>query len=179
MEDLDEDEPLLETIRSELSDSIAIAVAPTTEAELTTDLRDAIVTEAQSRYVELQTMSAALAREIDQLEAALSTVTPILEWLVDANETPPTKLDFDALQARHATLETHRDSCETLLTDRQAFLHQTTSRAAKAGITHHTLIEYLYQDFPVDHPVLSTGIRLDDLCAESQQTVRSHLIQRV
>jgi hypothetical protein len=156
-----------------------MAVAPTTEAALTTDLRDAIVTQAQSRRVELQTMRAALAREIDQLEAALSTITPIMEWLVDVNETPLTKLGFDALQDRHSTLETHRNSCETLLMDRQAYLHQTTSRAAKAGITHHTLVEYLYQDFSVDHPVLSTGIRLDDLCAESQQTIRSHLIRRV
>jgi len=174
-----DDEPLLETIRAELSDSIAMAVAPTTETRLTRDLQEAIVAEAQTRRVELQTMNTALAREIDQLEIALSTVTPILEWLVDANETALTKLGFDALQARHSTLETHRESCETLLRDRQAFLHQTTSRAAKAGITHQTLVEYLYRDFPVDHPVLSTGVRLDGLCAEGQQTVRSHLVRRV
>jgi DNA-binding protein H-NS len=170
---------LLETIRSELSDPIAMAVAPTTEAKFTAELRDIIVTEAQSRRVELQTMEAALTQEIEQLETALTTTDPIMEWLVDADEISLVDLEFDELQARHATLETYRDSCEKLLTNRQEFLQQTTSRAAEAKITHYMLVEYLYEKLPVDYPVLSAGVRLDELCAESQQAVRDHLVRRV
>ncbi|MFC7057900.1 DUF7260 family protein [Halovenus salina] len=115
VDDLDDEEPLLQTIRAELSESLAIAVAPTTETRLTVDLQEAIVTEAQSQRVDLQAMEAALNRERDQLATAADTLTPIIEWLIDVNETPLLDVGFEGLADRHSTLESHRDSCEQLL----------------------------------------------------------------
>jgi len=177
--DLDRAEPLLQTVRRELSDSIACALAPRTETELTTELREAVVTEAESRRAELGTTDAALEREADQLDAASDALVPVREWLLDANETPLTGLGFDALRDRHRTLATHRETCDRVVADRQPFLQGTTSRGAKTGVTHRSLVGYLYQDLPVDHPILSTGARLADLCADGQRTVRDHLVRRV
>jgi hypothetical protein len=179
VDDLDSDEPLLETIRSELSESIAVALAPATESRLTSTLRDTILAASQTRRAEAQAMEAAVGREIKQLETAAETIKPILEWLVDADETPLTELGFDELQARHSTLDTYREHCTQLLTDRQAFLDQSTNHGGQAGITHRTLIEYLYHDLPVSHPVLSTNVRVETLCADSQRRIREHLTRRI
>ncbi|MCG1003212.1 MULTISPECIES: hypothetical protein [Halobacterium] len=179
VDDLNGDESLLETIRSELSDTIAVALAPATETGLTNSLQDAVVAASRSRRVEARAMETAVDREVEQLETATATVESILEWLVSADETPLTELGFDELQARHATLDAHREDCGQLLADRQAFLDRSTNHAARAGMTHRTLTSYLYHDLPVDYPVLSTGVRVETLCADSQRTIRSHLTRRV
>lgn len=171
-------EPLLETIREELSDSIAVALAPTTEASFSPGLKRAVVSAATARRVELTTLDRALEREGAFLDEAQSTVETVTDWLVDADETPLTDLGFDALRARHETLGTHRDRCSDLADRRQAFLRETTERNAQARIGHRKLVPYLYDDFPVDHPVLATVARLDSVCAGCQRTVRDHLVRR-
>jgi len=179
VEDLDDDEPLLETIRSELSDSIAVALAPTTDAGFTSSLRDAIVAAVESRRIEAHAMQAGLDAELDELTAASETLEPILTWLFDADETPLTALDFDELRARHAKLGAHRERCAHLLADRQAFLHQSTKHAGQAGMRHRTLVQYLYADLPVVFPVLAAGVHVETLCADAQRAVRDHLTRRV
>lgn len=178
VEDID-DEPLLETIRSELSDSIAVALAPTTDTGFTSSLRDAIVTAVESRGVEAHAMQAGLDAELDELAAASETLEPVLTWLYDADETPLTDLDFDQLRARHAKLAAHRERCAQLLADRQAFLHQSTKHAGQAGMRHRSLVRYLYADLPVVFPVLAAGVRVETLCADAQRAVREHLTCRV
>jgi len=179
VEDIDDDEPLLETIRSELSDSIAVALAPTTDAGFTSSLRDAIVAAVESRRVEAHVMQAGLDAELDELAAASETLEPILTWLYDADETPLTDLGFDQLRARHAKLAAHRERCAQLLADRQAFLHRSTKHAGQAGMQHRTLVRYLYADLPVVFPALAAGVRVETLCADAQRTVREHLTCRV
>mgnify|MGYP000203418355 FL=1 len=178
VEDLDDDEPLLATIRSELSESIAVALAPTTDAGFTTSLRDAIVAATDSRRAEARAMQAGLADERDQLASASTALDPILTWLVDADETPLTDLGFEDLRARHATLDDHRRRCRRLLADRQVFLDESTKHAGRAGMRHQTLVRYLYADLPVSFPVLSAGVHVEALCADAQRAVRDNLIRR-
>jgi hypothetical protein len=177
--DIDESESLLETIREEFTDAIAVALAPTTEASFTPELKQLVLAEAQSRQSEATALRKALGREDEHLDDAAETVDDIIEWVVDANETPLTDLGFDALQQRHETLASHRDRCEEVARDRQEFLQKTTNNGLDAGVRHRSLIPYLYQDFPVDHPVLATVARLNETCQECQRAVRDHLVRRV
>ena len=177
--DVADDEPLLETVRAELSDSIAVALAPTTDRSFSPGLKRAIVSATSDRRTELATLSRALERERTDIDDAQATVETVTDWLVDADETPLTDLGFDALRTRHETLATHRDRCTDLADRRQAFLRATTERPTGTRIAHRSLAHYLYEDFPVDHPVLATAARLDSVCASCQRAVRDHLVRRV
>jgi hypothetical protein len=177
--DIDETESLLETIREEFSDAIAVALAPTTEASFTPELKQMVLAEAQSRQSEATALQKALEREEAHLDDASDAVDDIVTWMVDANEIPLTDLGFDTLQQRHKTLASHRDCCEEVARDRQGFLQETTNNGVDAGVRHRSLIPYLYQDFSVDHPVLATVATLDETCQECQRTVRDHLVRRV
>jgi hypothetical protein len=176
--DIDDTEPVVETIREEFTDAIAVALAPTTDTSFTPELKQMVLAEAQSRLAEATALQKALEREETHLEEAGDVVDDIITWIVDANETPLTHLGFDALQQRHETLTDHRDRCEEVARDRQEFLDGTTNNGLDAGVRHRSLIPYVYQDFPVDHPVLATVATLDETCHECQRTVRAHLVRR-
>jgi hypothetical protein len=176
--DVDESEPLLATIRSEFSDGVAVALAPTTETAFTAELKRAVLSEAAARRAETAVLRRALDREAGHLEAAGETVDDVTGWIADADETPLTDLGFEALQQRHETLARHRTRCDTLAERRQVFLNGTTNEGADTGIRHRVLVPYLYQEFPVDHPLLATAARLDATCAECRRAVRAHLVRR-
>lgn len=178
VDDLDGDESLLETIRAEFTEPIAVALAPTTAAAFTDDLRERVVAEARARRTETAAFERALDREADQLDEAAETVDEVVGWLVDADETPLTDLGFDALARRHERLAARRARCEEVAERRQAFLEATTSNGAEAGVRHRQLLAYLYDDFAVDHPVLATVADLDATCMECQRAVRDHLTRR-
>lgn len=179
VDDTDDPEPLLETIGEELSESIAVALAPATDATLTPELGRMVVAAATSRRAETAVMQRALDHELDALGGAAASADAITAWVAEADETPLTELGFDALRQRHDTLAEHRERCDAFARERQSFLQGTTSRSAEVGIDHRSLVAYLYADFPVDHPVLATAARLDDICAECQRAVRDHLTRRV
>jgi len=178
LDDTDGTEPLLSTIRTELTDGIAVALAPTTDVSFSTELKEAIVAETHARRVEAETLVATLGNERSALDDAAATVEGVTGWLADADETPLSDLGFDALRARHETLATQRDRCRDLAERRQAFLDESTTLHSGAGISHRTLVTSLYEDFPVDYPVLSTAVRLDAVCRTCQRAVRDHLVRR-
>ncbi|WP_255152470.1 DUF7260 family protein [Halorarius halobius] len=176
--DVDGGEPLLETVRSEFTESIAVALAPTTETALSPALREAVVSKTEERRAETEVLVRALDRERSQLDAAADTVDGITAWMTDADETPLSSLGFEPLRRRHDALADHRDRLETLASERQAFLRGATSRGSDAGVSHRSLVPYLYGEFPVDHPVLATVTRLDSVCRDCQRAVRAHLSRR-
>lgn len=176
--DVDGSESLLETVREEFTDTIAVALAPTTEASFTPELKQMLLTNARARRAETTALHEALDREETQLAAVSAAVDEVTAWLVEANETPLTDHRFDALEQRHEALTAHRDRCETLARRRQRFLRETTNNGLDATVHHERLIPYLYQDFSVDHPVLSTLATLDTTCKTCQRTVRDHLVRR-
>lgn len=155
-----------------------MALAPTTDSALTGELQSAVITRCRTRRHELRAIDAALGHEIEHLDGAVEAVTSVTDWLVDTNETPLTDLGFDALRTRHEALATHRERCEEVAVERQAFLRRTTSWNAQAGVSHRRLVERLYRAFPVDFPVLATVVRLEDVCADCQRIVRDHLTRR-
>jgi hypothetical protein len=172
-------ESLLAAVRGEFTDAIAVALAPTTETPFSRELKQATVTAARTRRTETELLHRVLSTERAQLDDAREVVDDVTAWLVDANETPLSDLGFEALRDRHETLDRFRGRCDALVERRQTFLRGTTSERADAGIRHRSLIPSLYEDFPVDHPVLVTAVRLDDVCAACQRAVRRHLVRRV
>ena len=175
----DDSEPLLETIRVELTDSVAAALSTGTATPLSPELKGAIVSEAQRRQTELEVMCRALDNEQERLTEAAATVTEITDWLVEADETPLSELGFDALKQRHEQLAAHRDACDRLVAERQAFLDGTTSEAVETGVRNDHIVSQLYEDLPVEYPVLATASRLEELCQNCQRVVREHLTRRV
>lgn len=178
VDDVDDPEPLLETVRTELTDSIAAALAPNAGTSFTPALQQAIVAEAGARRQETAVTIAALDREDAALADAAATVASITDWLVAADETPLSACGFETLRERHERLAAHRERCDELAAERQQFLDEATGRGADLGVSHRTLTSYLYADFPVDHPVLATAVALDDACVDCQRAVRAHLVRR-
>jgi len=172
------DEPLLETIREELGDGVALALAPTTGPGFTPQTKEAVLSATCERRHAIDATIDALDDEAESLQEVCKAVGEITEWLDAAEETPLPALGFDALRERHEQLSSYRERCATLLDDRQALLQQTTGRNPGADVGHRCLVRYLYQSFPVVYPVLSTLTRLYELLEECQRTVRDHLTQR-
>lgn len=177
---------LIEAIESELSETVATALASTTETWFTPRVKQAVLTEARNCRWKTQTRGIALDREAERLTDAARTIERIATRITDADETSLLQLGFDELRSRHEMLASLHQECEQLSHDRQAFLNDTTSQSAHLGVghqtfvvAHRTLIEYLYDELPVDHPVLATIVCLADVCQDCQRTVRDHLVRRV
>jgi hypothetical protein len=177
--DIDDSEPLLATVKAELTDSIAVALAANSNTPLSPGLKRAIVSEAESRRTEIEVMCRTLDSEATLLEEAAESVDEITSWLVEADETPLSEIGFEALQQRHERLAGYREQCEQLAARRQTFLRETTNEAAETGVRHEHIIPQLYEDFPVEYPVLSTASRLEELCQDCQRSVLDHLTRRV
>ncbi|WP_049929157.1 DUF7260 family protein [Halopiger goleimassiliensis] len=174
-----DDEPLLETIGEELGRDIAVALAPGTDGAFTPQVKRAVTSATADRRAELEAFDLALEREADSLEAARSDIDVITAWLCRANETPLLELDFEALRERHETLERHRERCRDLLRERQSVLQETATYNGSAGVRQRTVAGFLYREFSTAHPVLTTALRLEEVCADCQRTVRDHLTRRV
>lgn len=169
------DEPLLETIREELGDGVALALAPTTDTAFTAGTKQAVLTAARERRRGIEATVDALDSEAASLREVGDAVAETTDWLATADETPLSTLGFDALCERHERLAEYRNQCEELLDDRQRLLLETTGRNQSADVRHRSLVRYLYKSFPVVYPVLSTLTRLYDLLEDCQRAVRNHL----
>ncbi|QAU13495.1 hypothetical protein EKH57_12670 [Halorubrum sp. BOL3-1] len=172
------DEPLLATVREELGDAVAVALSPKTDHGLTPRLASAIGSAVDDRLAELAVFDQTLTREAASLRSTHETVREVTDWLATADETPLSTLGFDELCRRHEALTERVTTCESLLADRQAVLDRTASRGAAVGIRHRPTVAYLYDDFPVSYPVLSTVARLVETLSECQRAVRDHLTRR-
>jgi hypothetical protein len=179
VEDLDEPESLVETMAEELSRDLATMLAPGSGGQFTAPTKRALLSAVAERQQELTVMKRALDAEEQSLRSASDEIGEIIDRLAEANESRMINLGFDALQTHHEELTRHRDRCDEIVHDRQDFLHDTTSRDATVGLTHRSLVEYLYAELSIDHPVLVTVTRLDDICADRQREVRDQIVRRV
>ncbi len=173
-----ESDSTLAALRDELGEEAALALAPTTEVQFTQTLQKQLLSAVTTRQRELAVTCEALDRETDHLSDAVETVDAVVEWLTTADEQPLSELGFDRLRERHDRLDTYRADCATVAADRQEFLAGNTSHVGQVGVSNRSLVESVYEDFPVTYPVLSTATRLVDVCEDAQQAVRAHLVRR-
>jgi hypothetical protein len=175
--DIGESESLLTTIRHELTDSIAIALAPATDTSFSPPLKQMILTEAESRRSETAIMLRALRREETQLEDADTVCSDITSWITEHDQPLASDLGFETLQQRHETVAAHRNRLENLSHNRQHFLKKGTGRNSGDRLQHRDITHYLYQSLTVDHPVLATVAHLDTAYKEYQQMIRDYLVR--
>lgn len=175
---VDESEPLSTTIEAKLGAEVATALAPETVAAFSERTKAALLSAVADRRAELASMDRALKTEGRSLRATSEAVEGITAWIADADEIPLSELGFADLRARHEALSAHRGRCEEVVSDRQAAL-DGRSFEGPVALSHRALVEVLYAECPVDHPVLATCVRLIGVCADSQRAVRAHLVRRV
>lgn len=174
----DEDEPVLETVREELGEGVALALSPTTTAAFTPRVRDRILAAVRSRRREARVTRLALDREAESVENARETIDGVIEWLTEANERSLTDLGFEALATRHSRLDDQREACAAVAESRQHTLGATRSDGGEVAVDHRRLARSIYEDFPVAYPVLATVARLLAVLADCQRVVRAHLVRR-
>jgi hypothetical protein len=172
-------ESVFETMAAELGEELAVALAPTTGSALTPEFREQVVSGATDRRFQLRTMASALDRELSSLESAREDVETIREWLERADGTPLTALEYDELRARHERLDDYRARCERRARKRQALLDGSTGEHGRVGLEHRCLVDYLYEDLPVEHPVLDGVTTAVETCERCQRNVRAHLTRCV
>jgi hypothetical protein len=172
------EDSVLEAVRAELGDGVARALAPTTGSTLTPTLQTQLRSAVESRQCELSVTETALTRERDSLDEAGEVIEECTDWLVRADVTPLSTLDFGTLSDRHDRLSSFQSRIGTAADQRQQFLQATTSQGGEVGVDHHSLALSLYEDFPVDHPVLVTTTRLVDVLDDCKAAVRDHLVRR-
>lgn len=169
----------LAAIHEEFGETVAAALAPGTGHQFTSQLDQAVRRAVRSRRKELRVLERALDAEHESLQCVADAVEEITGWLRGANDQSLLTLGYEELQRRHEQLETHRDRIDHLVDERQAVLQRTTSYEGATGLTHLTVVSYLYEEFPTAVPALSALARLARLCADCQRTIRDHLTRRV
>ncbi|EMA35449.1 DUF7260 family protein [Halobiforma nitratireducens] len=174
IEDVDGSEPLLETIRAEFGDEIAIALAPSTASRFTPPVKQAIRSATRQRREELETMARTLTQERESLESTAGELEQVAAATSSMDPASLLELGFDELAERHENLETQRERCRRLCRKRQTQIHQRVGR-----LSRDDLAEFLYSDLSVSYPVLATAIALSRRCLDSQRLVRDHLVRRV
>jgi hypothetical protein len=168
-----------ETMAAELGPEIAVMTTADANGQFTPRTKRALRSHITERTQRLAVMARTLEKERESLDAAAPTLTTAIDWIAETNPTPLSTLDFDALRSRHETLDAHHTRCQDVATARQRVLDTTTTHGGAVGLSHRSLLEYLYADLPVTHPVLTTTARLDDVCAACQRSLRAHLVRRV
>lgn len=172
-------ETVHEAVATEFSAELAVSLCGGDSAgALTPQLKQVVQTEARTRIDELDVMERALEGEVASLSSVDDTVGDVCAWFLEHNPTPLSELGFEALRARHETLEQYRDRLEAVATERQCHLDATTSSSGAVGIEHRVLVEYLYAGFPSSYPALATVARLEEACREAQRSLRAHLVAR-
>lgn len=173
-----EPESVLASLRQELGDQAALALAPTTNAAFMAQFKRELCSRTVARRRELDAARTALGSDHESLSTHAEPVDEFVSWLSSADETPLSELGFDELRARHDELARFRAACEAASDERQAWLDGTTSEQGQVAVVHRRLVESVYEDFTVEYPGLATLTRLLDVCDDAQRAVRAHLVRR-
>ena len=179
-EDVPDAESNLERMAAELDRELARALSPAASGvPLSPSLKAAVLAAADARGDELRVLDAVLDREEEWLADARDALDDPLERLAEADEASLLRLGFEELADRHDHFGEFGARCERVSRDRQAFLDETTGVRGRVGVDHRSVVESLYEDFPVSYPVLSTAVRVEEACRDRRRSVRDHLARRV
>jgi len=177
LDDIDGGEPVAATIREELGDEAALALAPNGGNRFTPEVKRGVLSAIERRRRELGTLEGALERERESLREIGDGLDSMVEAVETFGDRRLLGFGFEELCERHGRLADYRTRCDRLAAERQDLLDSTTGREAKTGLAHRTLVGYLY-DSPA-HPALDAVVRFDRGCAAGQRALRDHLCRRV
>nr|WP_227133182.1 hypothetical protein [Halorubellus salinus] len=174
--DIQADEPLMETIRAELGDDLAVALAPGTDVTFDRALRSSVLDTVTDRLAEIDAVVDALEREVASLNAVADHVATTFDWLAAVDRDPLDALSFDALRARHADVAAKREATDAVAADRQSFLRARTGGGVDCDVAHDGVSEYLHGTDT--YPALDALARTSSVLDDCQRTVRAHLTRR-
>jgi len=178
LEDIEQPEPLLVTIREEFGEEIALGLAPTTRRQFTKKLKSAILSSADQCQSNLKAMDKGLAAEKRNLKKATIISESFNKWLISGQKISE-RGEFETLKNQHEQLDDFRNQCEQLAVDRQSMIHTKTNNTLSANMSHTKLVDYLYQPLPVTYPILSASAQMVDACDTRQRVIRKYLTQCV
>jgi hypothetical protein len=174
--DVQADESLLATIRAELGDDLAVALAAGTDVTFDAALRSSILETVDDRLVEIDAVLDALEREVASLEAVADHVIGTVDWLAAVDSDPLDALSFDALRARHADIAAKREATDDVAADRQSFLRARTAGGVDCDVAHDGVSQYLHG--ADTYPALDALARTSRVLDDCQRAVRAHLARR-
>ena len=174
--DVQADEALMATIRAELGDDLAVALAPGTDVAFDPALRSSVLDTVDDRLVEIDAVVDALEREVASMDAVAEHVASTVDWLAAVDRDPLDALSFDALRARHADIAERREATDAVAADRQSFLRVRTGGGVDCDVAHDGVSDYLHGTDT--YPALDALTRTSRLLEDCQRTVRAHLTRR-
>lgn len=170
------EEPLLRTVAEELGEDIAYSLSSETDAGFGEGVKSAVLSAADERRSELRAMRSALSAEERSLSRSVAAVEETVgSEVLEEDESKLLSLGFGELRDRYDTVSRMEERCEESIEERQELLHKTTKNGVEAGLRHHDLVGYLYEDMPTEYPALSTLTRAKAVCAERRRLLREHL----
>ena len=161
------------TMSGELGKELAGLLLKDDGSRLTSELKRAVLRSTDERRSQLRVLRRALETEEESVRATIELVESV-DGALSADE-QLIGLGFDELRRRHGNLTRLKKDCERRIHERQETLSETTKEASAAGLRHMSLIEYLYEELPTEHPVLSTLTETVRVCEEGEHELRGHI----
>lgn len=168
-------EPFEQHVRYEFGPEMAEALEhgsslpPPVYRRLRTNVADAI--ERREQVLEL------LAAERDGLQEIRTALVPVREKLEDIGSCPLEQWTTAALCAEYDQIETFRDQCERLATERQCTRQEHVQ--ARSALPDRTVTEeYMYQPLNTAYPGLAALAVFADRLRETAQELRIVLFDR-
>ncbi|MFB6251838.1 MAG: hypothetical protein ABEI27_09200 [Halobellus sp.] len=147
-------------LASELSTEVAVALAAEGGGNrFTAPLRQAILDHVSQRLAESRVMLRALARERSSLDDVIEALKRADRSLPSADDSTLLLADDGELWDRRTSAVNLADELETALRARQSTLDAVTAADVKAGISHDTVVEYLFGDCDTTYPALDALLR--------------------
>jgi hypothetical protein len=164
-------------IAGELGNEVAALLLQNDKANLTSELKGAVLLSVDERRSQLRVLEEALRTEQESVNSTVELVESINDGT--ATEETPVSLGFDELRQRHEDLVCLKEDCESRIQRRQQTLSGTTKEASAAGLRHMSLVECLYEELPPDHPVLSTLTEAVRVCERKEREAREYICRAV
>jgi hypothetical protein len=158
-------------LREEFTDEIAIAV--TTGERFTPQLKTAL----QQHVTNSQRERTRLLQDVDDertgLEQAKQTMKPIRDALQELDDILLFQQSFPTLQDQYERFCEYEEQCTAVIEQRQQQHHETPRQWSNGDVGD--LQWYLYDDLPVQYPVLADGIALIEQIQAAQQAIAATL----
>ena len=166
-------EPLTENLAAEFGDAIAYAVAD--GDQLTPQLKAALLEASREASQSRSSFISTLEAEAEALEEARASIEEIEDERASRAAAPLTERSYEQLVADWKHLGGLSERCRRLVRDRQERI-RSTSVATRNGPDLHS---YLYEELPVDHPVLADLLELSESVEDLRSRILDSLTRRV
>ena len=161
----------------ELGKDVAAFLLRDGDADLTPELKRAVLSSVDERRSQLRVLEEALETEEESVRSAVELTESMSDSLI--TEDMMISLGFDELKQGHGSLICLKEDCEKRIQERHKTLSKTTKEASAAGLRHMSMIEYLYEELSTEYPVLSTLTEAVRVCERKEREVREYICRVV